>query len=229
MRKRLFNWQGERFLYLGVEGSAGSSLTEQGADLFACAGQELALHDLSLLRNVVRTRIFGRTAVARAAGSEARLAALIGRSRAAGSSYISVEHFGSAADVGLELFAMAAPQDHPVRHVTEHEPEQSFIRHLTWGHMVFLAGMTCETRPDLAGQCADILPRAGMLLAETGCGWGDVVRVSFFLHRGEEAETLLRLVAELAPLPLDNAEIEFVEGFSRPGNLVEIEITARRR
>jgi hypothetical protein len=35
-------------------------------------------------------------------------------------------------------------------------------------------------------------------------------------------------VAALAPLPLDNAEIELVEGFSRPGKLVEIEITARR-
>ena len=228
MRKRLFHWQGERFLYLGLEGTAGLDLADQSAELFAQAGKELALHDMSLLRHVVRTRIFGRTAAARAAGSAARLAALLGRSRAAGSSYISAEHFASAADVGLDLFAMAGPHDGPIRHVTEHEPEQSFIRHLTWGHMVFLAGMTCETRPDLAGQCADILPRAGTLLAETGCSFRDVVRVSFFLQRDEAAPALLRLVGELAPLPLDNAEVEFVEGFSRPGKLVEIEITARR-
>jgi hypothetical protein len=29
-------------------------------------------------------------------------------------------------------------------------------------------------------------------------------------------------------VPLDNAEIELVEGYSRPGKLVEIEVTARR-
>jgi hypothetical protein len=29
-------------------------------------------------------------------------------------------------------------------------------------------------------------------------------------------------------MPLENVEIELVEGFSRPGKLVEIEITARR-
>jgi hypothetical protein len=32
----------------------------------------------------------------------------------------------------------------------------------------------------------------------------------------------------LSPVALDEAEIEFVEGYSRPGKLVEIEITARR-
>jgi hypothetical protein len=35
-------------------------------------------------------------------------------------------------------------------------------------------------------------------------------------------------VAALAPVPLEHAEVEFVEGFSRPGKRVEIEITAGR-
>jgi enamine deaminase RidA (YjgF/YER057c/UK114 family) len=139
-----------------------------------------------------------------------------------------VPHFYSAADVGLDLFAMAAPAGNPPRHVTEHEPEQSFIRHLVWGPMVFLAGMTCETQPTLAAQCADILPRAGVLLAETGCDWGHVVRVSFFLQRDQDPDSLLAEVAALAPVPLEHAEIELVDGFSRPGKLVEIEITARQ-
>jgi enamine deaminase RidA (YjgF/YER057c/UK114 family) len=176
----------------------------------------------------VRTRIFARSSAARAAGSEARAQALVGRSRAAGSSYVCVPHFNSPADVGLDLFAMAAPAGNPPRHVTEHEPEQSFIRHLVWGPMVFLAGMTCETQPTLQAQCADILPRAGALLAETGCDWSNLVRVSFFLHQDQDADALLAAVAALAPVPLEHAEIEFVEGFSRPGKLVEIEVTARR-
>ncbi len=225
---RLFNWQGERFAYLGLEGEPGVPLARQSSDLFVRAGRELATLDLSMLRNTVRTRIFGRTREARTAGSAARTQALIGRSRAAGSSYVSVPHFFTAADVGLDLIAMASPSGNPVRHVTEHEPPQSFIRHLVWGPMVFLAGMTCETQPDLPAQCADILPRAATLLSEAGCLWENVVRVSFFLDHNQEPDALLRTVAAIAPVPLEHAEIELVEGFSRPGKLVEIEITARR-
>ncbi|HEY6257184.1 MAG TPA: Rid family hydrolase [Xanthobacteraceae bacterium] len=228
MRKRLFNWEGERFVYLGLEGEPGVPPAQQASDLFVRAGRELATLDLSLLRHTVRTRVFGRTRDARTAGSAARAQALVGRSRAAGSSYISVPHFFTAADVGLDLFAMAAPAGNPIRHVTEHDPEQSFIRHLVWGRMVFLAGMTCEAQPELSAQCADILPRAAALLAETGCDWHNVVRVSFFLDRSQEPDDLLGAVAALVPLPLAHAEIELVEGFSRPGKLVEIEITAKR-
>ena len=86
MRKRLFNWQGQQhFVYLWLEGEPGRPLAQQSADVFARAGAELATLDLSLLRNTVRTRIFARDSVARAAGSRARGEALVGRSRAAGS------------------------------------------------------------------------------------------------------------------------------------------------
>jgi enamine deaminase RidA (YjgF/YER057c/UK114 family) len=203
-------------------------LPQQSSDLFERAGAELATLGLSLLRNTVRTRIFGRSSEARTAGSTARTQALVGRSRAAGSSYVCVPYFSSAAAVGLDLFAMAAPAGNPARHVSEHEPEQSFIRHLVWGPMVFLAGMTCETQPTLQAQCADILPRAGALLREAGCDWRNVVRVSFFLQRDQDPEALLAGVGALVPIPLEQAEIEFVEGYSRPGKLIEIEITARQ-
>jgi enamine deaminase RidA (YjgF/YER057c/UK114 family) len=94
--------------------------------------------------------------------------------------------------------------------------------------VVFLAGMTCEMQPTLQAQCADIVPRAGALLRETGCDWRNVVRVSFFLQRDQDPDALLAGVAALAPVPLEHSEIEFVEGFSRPSKLVEIEITAQR-
>jgi len=228
MRKRLFDWQGQRFVQLGFEGEPGRPLPQQSRDLFVRADAELAALGLSLALNTVRTRIFGRTAAARTEGSNARTVALVGPSRAAGSSYISVPHFESAADVGLDLFAMAAPAGNPARQVTEHQPPQSFIRHLVWGPMVFLAGMTCERYPGLQQQYADILPRAGVLLRESGCDWRNVVRVSFFLHREEDPGALLAGVAAMAPLPLEHAEIELVEGYSRPGKRIEIEITAKR-
>ena len=239
MRRRLFNWQGERFLYLGLEGKPGVALPQQSRGLFARAGAELTAFGFSLERNTVRTRVFGRSGAARATGSAARTQALVGQARAAGSSYVSVPHFFSAADVGLDLFAMAAPSGGaaptgaapPVdaaRRVSEHVPPKSFIRPLVWGPMVLLAGMTWETQPTLRAQCADILPRAEELLRETGCAWANVVRVSFFLHRDQDPRALLAAVAALAPVPLAHAELELVEGFSQPGKLIEIEITARR-
>ena len=228
MRKRIYNWQGQRFVYLNLEAEPGQPLARQAQDLFVRADAELATFGLTLQHNTVRTRMLGRSAQARTAGSDARAAALTGGSRAAGSSYISRRLLGSAADVGIDLFAMAAPGAGAVREVTEHQPAQSFIRHLVWGPMVFLAGMTCETHPALRTQVEDILPRAGALLRETGCDWGNVVRASFFLHQDQDPDALLAGIAAAAPLPLEHAEIELVEGFSRPNKLIEIEITARR-
>ena len=66
------------------------------------------------------------------------------------------------------------------------------------------------------------------IAAEAGCDWRNVVGISFFLHKDQDLDALLTGVAKTVPVPLDNAEVEFVEGFSRPGKLVEIEITARR-
>ena len=88
--------------------------------------------------------------------------------------------------------------------------------------------MTCEDYPTLQQQCADILPRAGALLKETGCDWKNVVRIAFCLHKDENPDALLAGVGALVPVDLGHAEIEFVEGYSRPNKLVEIEITARR-
>jgi enamine deaminase RidA (YjgF/YER057c/UK114 family) len=150
-----------------------------------------------------------------------------GPARAATSSYISPAYFSSAADVGLDLFAMTAPSI-GTRKVSEHTPVQPFIRHLTWGPMVFLAGMTCETLPTLREQYTDVLTRAGALLTETGCDWRNVVHVAFFLHRSEDPKALLDGVAATGTVPLDHCEVEQVDGYSRPGKLIEIEITAKR-
>jgi enamine deaminase RidA (YjgF/YER057c/UK114 family) len=228
LRKRVFNWQGQRFVYLWIEGEPGLPLERQSQNLFERAGAELAAHGLALDRNVVRSRVFGRTRAARDAASLARGQAFAGQARAATSSFISPAHFTGAADVALDLYAMAAPTEGVPRKVTEMDPPQPFIRHLVWGPLVFHAGMTNEHFPTLREQCAEILPRAGARLQENGCDWRNVVRISFFLHQSQDADALLAHVAALAPVKLDEAEIEFVEGYSRPGKLVEIEITARR-
>jgi enamine deaminase RidA (YjgF/YER057c/UK114 family) len=228
VRRRLFNWQDQGFVYLALEGKAGEPLEQQSNALFARAATELRSFGLSLDNNVVRTRVFGRTREARNAVSETRARTFSGNARAATSSFIAPVHFESDADVALDLFAMSPPGEGAARKVVEYEPPQTFIRYLTWGPMVFLAGMTCEEHPTLKQQYEDILPRAGKLLAEADCDWRNVVSISFFLHKDHDPDTLLTGVAKTVPVALDNAEVEFVEGFSRPGKLVEIEITAKR-
>src|SRR6202035_778948 len=57
MRRRLFNWQAQRFLYLGLEGEPGVALPQQSSGLFARADAELAAFGFSLERNTVRTRV----------------------------------------------------------------------------------------------------------------------------------------------------------------------------
>ena len=114
MRKRLFNWQGHRLVYLGLEGKAGEALEQQSKALFARAGHELRSLDLTLERNVVRTRVFGRTREARNAVSETRSKTFIGDARAATSSFIAPAHFESGADVALDLLGAAgAPRPRP--------------------------------------------------------------------------------------------------------------------
>jgi hypothetical protein len=42
--------------------------------------------------------------------------------------------------------------------------------------------------------------------------------VSCFLHKDQDPDALLAGIRKTAPVPLDDAEIEFVEGYSRPGS-----------
>ena len=227
MRKRIFNWQGQSFVYLGLEGHPGVPAEQQATDLFARADAEFRTLNLSLAHNVVRSRVFGRTRADRDAISAVRTKSFTGAARAATSSFIAPRHFESSADVALDVFAMSPPAGGGQRHVSEHTPPQSFIRFLTWGPMVFLAGMTCETEKALEAQYRDILPRAHALLKANGCDWGNVVGVSFFLRESLDPAALLSGVGKFAPIPLDHAEVELVEGYSRPNKLIEIEITAR--
>jgi enamine deaminase RidA (YjgF/YER057c/UK114 family) len=227
MRTREFNWLGQRFVYLNLEAEPGGSLERQSQGLFERANAELAARGLSMTENVVRTRVFGRTREARDIVSGVRGTTFTGQARAATSSYISPAHLTSA-DVALDLYAMVAPAEGAPRKVTEMTPEQPFIRHLVWGPFVFHAGMTNEHVPTLKEQCAEILPRTGERLKENGCDWKNVVRVSFFLHRSQTPDALFAAARAAAPVPLDNAEIELVDGYSRPGKLVEIEVTAKR-
>src|ERR1700692_897929 len=166
MRKRIYSWQGQRLVYSGLEGEPGQSLEKQSQGLFDRAGPELASLGLALEKNVVRTRVYGRTREARNIAGAARTRPVSGEARAPTSSFTSPGHLDWYSDVALELWAMAAPTEGVPRKVTEMEPVAVFIRHLVWGPLVFHAGMTNDELPTLKEQCAEILPRAGARLKE---------------------------------------------------------------
>ena len=50
MRKRIYNWQGQRFVYLWLEGDASQSAEQQSQGLFDRAAAELSAHGLALDR-----------------------------------------------------------------------------------------------------------------------------------------------------------------------------------
>jgi enamine deaminase RidA (YjgF/YER057c/UK114 family) len=102
----------------------------------------------------------------------------------------------AGADLALGLIAMSPSGNGATRHVVEHQPQQTFIRYLTWGPMVFLAGMTCEEHPTLKQQYEGTLPRTGKLLAEAGCDWRNVVGISFFLHKHHDPDARLTGVVQ---------------------------------
>src|SRR5215510_13968644 len=81
MRKRIYNWQGQQFAYIWLEGEPGQSLEKQSQGLFDRAGPELASLELALDKNVVRTRVYGRTRDARNIVSAARGRAFSGQAR----------------------------------------------------------------------------------------------------------------------------------------------------
>src|SRR5260370_14863466 len=108
MRKRIYNWQGQRFAYIWLEGEPGHSLEKQSQGLFDRAGPELASLGLALDKNVVRTRVYGRTRHARNTVSAARGPAFSGQARAATSSFISPHHLRCDSDVALQILPIVA-------------------------------------------------------------------------------------------------------------------------
>ena len=185
------NWQGQRFVYLGFEGEPGQTVEQQSRGLFERADAELKALGLALDKNVVRNRVFGRTREARDVVSAVRGKSFPGQSRAATSSFITTMHFNSAADVALDLYAMAAPAGGAPRQVTRAHAGAAFHQASHLG----ADGVPCRhdlRRPSDACSSSTRTscrapPRSSR---KTGCDWKNVVRIAFCLHKDEDPQAL---------------------------------------
>ena len=121
---------------------------------------------------------------------------------------------------------MRPAQEDSAKVVKEYDPPIVPLRYLTYDSFVFLSGVTAVL-PTLAEQLADILPRIEGSLTDAGSSWDQAVKASFFLHRSEKVESLRTLFEEAVKARLPETEYAFVDGYSTPGKLIEIEVTAR--
>ncbi len=224
MRKRIFIWLGMEFYELIGEAKLEATATAEAQGLFHRFDQELRLHGLTL-DNTVRTRLWGRDRESRDLGSSERVKILSGKARSASSSYIAPSHFDSNASVAVDLLAMKPTKPEMEKRLVEYDPPIVPLRFLVYDNVIVLSGVTAVL-PSLEEQLDSILPRIEGSLGDAGSSWERVARISFFLHRSQQVEKLKELFQRRVKAAIPQLEYSFVDGYSSPGKLCEIEITA---
>ncbi len=224
MQKKIFTWLGQEFIELSGEAKPAGAGELEAREIFQRFDQELRSQRLSL-DNTVRSRLWGRDRESRDAGSNERVKALAGKARSASSSYISPSRFDSSARIAVDLLAMRPSAPDSVKRVVEYDPPIVPIRFLVYDRFVVLSGVTAVV-PTLEEQLANILPRIAGSLKDGGSSWEKVERVSFYLHRSQTIEALKDLFTGHVKAVIPQLEYVFVDGYSAPGKLCEIEVTA---
>ncbi len=224
MRKKIFPWLGREFVALSCEGNAEGTATEETQEIFRRIDSELKRMGLSL-ENTVRTRLWGRDRESRDLGSEQRVKILSGKARSASSSYIAPDHFNSNSKVSIDFVAMRPVGPVADKILKEYDPPAVPLRYLVYDSIVFLSGVTVVL-PNLEDQISDILPRIQGSLTDAGTSWDKAVKVSFYLHRSQNLETLKKIFEAHIKVKVPQMEYVFVDGYSSEGKLIEVEVTA---
>lgn len=224
MRKTIFQWLGREFVELSAEGNAKVPVREQARQLFSRFHDDLKEVGLSL-DHTVRTRLWGRDSESRTAASAERVKILSGKARSVSSSYFTPIHFDSQAHVGVDLLAMRPSRPNLEKTLKEYDPPIVPLRYLVYDGIVFLSGVT-STLPTLPEQVSEILSRISESLADARTSWEKAIKVSFFLHRDQKLESLKDAFQKNVKAAIPQTEYGFVDGYSAPGKLVEIEVTA---
>jgi 2-iminobutanoate/2-iminopropanoate deaminase len=101
-----------------------------------------------------------------------------------------------------------------------------------WGDLLFLSGRapidttTMEVvSSDFGEQARDVLRQIGESLGEAGSAWEHVLRVQCYLADARDFEAWNRIWAETFPSPRP-VRTTIVTGFTVPGMLIEVEVTA---
>jgi enamine deaminase RidA (YjgF/YER057c/UK114 family) len=227
MQESVLDWLGQEFVVLSGAAAGGGDAAAQTHELFAAFAEALGRHGLAL-KDTVRSRLYGRDRATRDAGSGVRVDVLSGPARCATSSYIAPVRLPSGADIAMDLIALR-PRPGLAKQIRENDPPRTPCRYLTCGPLMILSGQTC-TDPTLEAQVqGDILPRIAGYLGEVGSAWNDVAEANCFLHESQSPARMRELYLSIARVLPPRFACHRVAGYSAPGKLVEIEITATRR
>lgn len=224
MRKKLFKWLEKEFVALSAESQPAKTAKEEAQSLFRTFNEELREHGLSL-ENTVRTRLWARDRKSRDLASSERVKILSDKARSASSSYIAPVHFDSNACVAVDLLAMRPASSNTQKQVCEYDPPIVPVRFIVYDSVVILSGVT-TVLPTLDQQMANILPRIEGSLRDAGSSWDRAAKVSFYLHRSQNPETLRELFEKTVRAKIPRMEFAFVDGYSAEGKLIEVEVTA---
>ena len=224
MQASMLRWQGREFVALTGEGGAGAAASEAARGLFGGFDEALSSMGLSLA-STVRTRLWASDRESRDLGSRERVAVLSAAARSASSSYIAPRRFASDSPIAIDLLALRPGTAAAAKILKEYDPPIVPLRYLIYDSFVFLSGVTSELET-IVQQIDEILPRLGGSLADAGSSWDRALRVSFYLHVSQSMEELVALFRERVTSDIPETDVTFVEGYSTPGKLVEIEVTA---
>jgi enamine deaminase RidA (YjgF/YER057c/UK114 family) len=224
MRLKMFPWLGQEFLSLSWEGNGQGTVEDETCELFAAFSDRLGQFGLGL-DHTVRTRMWVRDFATWQAGVVERGRILSGKARSVSSSHVRPDRLGPTARVGIDLLAMFPPAGGEAKTLKEYEPQTVVLRHLTWGGILFLSGVTDPTHATLEEQLPVIIGRLSDSLKNGNASWDKVVRASFFLHREETVPNLRRLFGKSVSVAIPKLDYAFVD--TRQGKRVEIELTAK--
>lgn len=224
MRLKLFPWLGQEFIALSWEGNGEGTVDDEVRELFGRFADWLCRFGLTL-DHTVRTRQFCRDERIWEAASAARGRILTGAARSVSSSHVRPARLSGSARVTADLVAMFPPANGECKKLKEYEPQTVVLRHLTWGGIVFLSGVTDMTHATLDEQFPVIIERLTVSLIDANVSWDKVVRASFFLHHEETLEDLRNRFAKAVGARIPELEYTFVD--TRQGKRLEIELTAK--
>jgi enamine deaminase RidA (YjgF/YER057c/UK114 family) len=224
MRLQIFPWLGQEFISLSWEGNGEGTVEDEVRDVFGQFDDWLRRFGLTL-EHTVRTRQFCRNQEIWAAASAARGRILTGAARSVSSSHVRPARLPEKSRVTADLLAMFPPATGEHKKLKEYEPATVVLRHLTWGGIVFVSGVTDMTHETLDEQFPVIIERLSANLADAGASWEKVERASFFLHNEEKLDDLRERFARTVRAPVPHVEYTFVD--TRQGKRLEIELTAK--
>jgi enamine deaminase RidA (YjgF/YER057c/UK114 family) len=225
MIERIWHFLGNRSLLQVIAGGTpGSDIQAQSTTAISRAFSEIEKAGFKT-DHIVRSRIWGRDAATRRIASDVRRLECTGLKRGATASFFDAERLGDGVDMLIDIFALSVKTNDARKVSQEYATPVAAPLFIGLEGMVFLSGNT-DTSPKLEDQLVKIRDKIKIALQSSSAQWRQVSLVSAFLSKTMNTLEAQRAIAATFPELSCPVTITSVDGFSSPGKLIEIEVTA---